>query len=92
MCTLDMELGSKLLDWQVVSAAQVFQTLRKVFSAVEHLTLKYGTDTIIIECTEVVFYWPLSFCSCSKHGNTLLICMRKQMLLMLKCRRRLLDV
>ena len=45
MYTLDMELGGKLLDWQVVSAAQVFQMLRKVFSAVDHLTLEYGRDT-----------------------------------------------
>jgi hypothetical protein len=37
--TFYMELGGKHLDWQVVSAAQVFHALRTVFSAVEHLTL-----------------------------------------------------
>ena len=40
--TLDMTLGGRHLDWQVVSAAQVFGALRKVFSTVEHLTLEYG--------------------------------------------------
>ena len=40
--TLDMELGGKHLDWQVVSAAQVFSELKTVFSAVEDLTLEYG--------------------------------------------------
>jgi hypothetical protein len=37
----DMDLGGRPLDWQVVSAAQVFHTLSTVFSAVEHLTLEY---------------------------------------------------
>jgi hypothetical protein len=37
-----MELGGKHLDWQVVSAAQVFSELKTVFSAVEDLTLEYG--------------------------------------------------
>ena len=39
--TLSVELGGRHLDWQVVSAAQVFHTLNTVFSAVEHLTLEY---------------------------------------------------
>jgi hypothetical protein len=39
--TLFIGLGGKPLDWQVVSAAQVFQTLKTVFSAVEDLTLEY---------------------------------------------------
>ena len=36
-----MELGGRHLDWQVVSAAQVFCAFRKALSAVEDLTLKY---------------------------------------------------
>ena len=44
MYSLDMKLGGKLLDWQVLSAVQVFQPLRKGFSAVEHLTLEYDRD------------------------------------------------
>ena len=39
--TFAMELGGKHLDWQVVSAAQVFHLLRTVFSALEHLDLKF---------------------------------------------------
>ena len=46
MYSLDMKLGGKLLDWQVVSAVQVFQPLKEVFSAVEHLTLEYDRDII----------------------------------------------
>ena len=49
MYSLDMKLGGKLLDWQVVSAAQVLQALRKVFSAVEHLTLEYDREIISSE-------------------------------------------
>jgi hypothetical protein len=41
LCTLSMELGCRHLDWQVVSAAQVFRALRTVFSAVEHLDIEY---------------------------------------------------
>ena len=41
MYTLYMELGGRHLDWQVVSASQVFHTLRTVCSAIEHLFLKY---------------------------------------------------
>ena len=39
--TFSMELGAKHLDWQVVSAAQVFRALKTVFSTVEHLTFEY---------------------------------------------------
>ena len=41
MYTLSMELGGKHLDWQVVSAGQVFCALREAFSTVEDLTLVY---------------------------------------------------
>jgi hypothetical protein len=49
MCTLDMTLGGRHFDWQVVSAVQVFHALGKVFSAVEHLTLEYERDIISSE-------------------------------------------
>jgi hypothetical protein len=39
---LDMEFSGRLLDWQVVSAAQVFHALSTVFSMVEDLTLNYS--------------------------------------------------
>ena len=39
--TFYLELGGKHFDWQVVSAAQVFQALKTAFSALEHLILKY---------------------------------------------------
>ena len=39
--TLELRLGGRHLDWQVVSAAQVFHALKTVFSTVEDLTLKY---------------------------------------------------
>ena len=39
---LHMGLGGRHLDWQIVSAAQVFHALSTVFSAVEHLTLNYS--------------------------------------------------
>lgn len=45
MYTLSMSLGGRHLDWQVASAAQVFNQLKTVFSAVEHLTLKYDRRT-----------------------------------------------
>ena len=45
--TLEMELGSGHLDWQVASAAQVIHTLKSVFSAVEHLALEYGRHSTI---------------------------------------------
>ena len=49
MYTLDMDLGGRPLDWQVVSAAQVFRTLRSVSSAVEYLSLEYGRYHISTE-------------------------------------------
>ena len=36
---LDVELDGKRFNWQIVSAAQVFQAFNTVFSVVEHLTL-----------------------------------------------------
>jgi hypothetical protein len=44
-----MFLGGGHLDWQVASAAQVLHTLKAVFSAVEHLTLKYDRHSISSE-------------------------------------------
>jgi hypothetical protein len=38
---LSMELGARQLDWQIVSAAQVFPALSTVLSVVEDLTLNY---------------------------------------------------
>ena len=45
MYTLSMSLGGRHLDWQVASAAQVFNQLKTILSAVEHLTLKYDRRT-----------------------------------------------
>ena len=53
MYTFDMALGGRHLDWQVVSAAQIFGALRKVFSTVEHLTLKYGRHRLSSEWNNV---------------------------------------
>ena len=39
--TLNMGLGGKHLDWQVVSAVQVFHALKTALSGVENLTFKY---------------------------------------------------
>jgi hypothetical protein len=39
---LHMKLGGRHLDWQIVSAAQVFYALSAVFSVVEVLTLNYS--------------------------------------------------
>jgi len=47
--TLSMVLSGRHLDWQVASAAQVFHTLGTVYSAVEHLTLKYYRHPISSE-------------------------------------------
>ena len=47
--TLNMGLGGRHLDWQVVSAAQVFHALRTVFSAVELLDLRYDRPNISSE-------------------------------------------
>ena len=49
MYTLDMELGGRHLDWQVVSAAQILCALRKVFSTVEHLALEFGRPGVTSE-------------------------------------------
>ena len=49
LCTLSMELGCRHLDWQVVSAAQVFRALRNILSAVEHLDIEYRRPFISLE-------------------------------------------
>ena len=49
MFTLVMAISGRHLDWQVASTAQVLQTLRTVFSAVEHLTLEYKRHLISLE-------------------------------------------
>ena len=49
LTTLYMGLGGRHLDWQVVSAAQVFHALKTVFSAVEHLDLRYSRHNISSE-------------------------------------------
>ena len=49
LSNFSMELGGRHLDWQVVSAAQVFYTLRTVFSAVEYLILDYNRHFISLE-------------------------------------------
>ena len=43
---LSMGFWGQFFEWQVVSAAQVFHTLRTVFSAAEHLTLQYTRGDI----------------------------------------------
>ena len=47
--TLQINLGGRHLNWQVVSAAQVFNTLRTVFSTVEHLILSYDRHNVSSE-------------------------------------------
>ena len=47
--SLTMELGGSYLDWQVVSAAQVFHTLRTSLSEVERLTLSYVRQNMSLE-------------------------------------------
>ena len=49
LCSLIMELGGRHLDWQVVSAAQVFHALKTVLSAVERLDLRYNRPNISSE-------------------------------------------
>jgi hypothetical protein len=49
LCTLNMGLGGKHLDLQVVSAAQVFHALKTAFSAVERLELRYNRPNISSE-------------------------------------------
>ena len=46
---LDMELWSRRLDWQIVSAAQVLHALCTVFSMVEDLTLNYSRHNMSSE-------------------------------------------
>jgi hypothetical protein len=41
MYALYVNVGCKHFDWQVASAAQVLNTLKSVFSSVEHLILEY---------------------------------------------------
>jgi hypothetical protein len=41
MPVLSIEVGCRHLDWQVASAAQIFDGLRMLCSTVEHLTLEY---------------------------------------------------
>ncbi|KAH9981951.1 hypothetical protein BJV74DRAFT_58500 [Russula compacta] len=41
--TLCMTVLCTHLDWQVASAAQIYDALRTAFSAVEHITLEYGS-------------------------------------------------
>ena len=41
MYALYIEVGCRAVDWQVVSAAQIFNQLRAIFSAVDDLTLEY---------------------------------------------------
>ena len=48
-CTLNLALGGRHIDWQVVSAAQVFHALKTVFSAVERLHLQYDRHNISSE-------------------------------------------
>jgi hypothetical protein len=47
--TLSMGLGGRYLDWQVVSAAQIFHTLKTVFSEVEDLTFEYDRHYVPLE-------------------------------------------
>ncbi|KAI0275817.1 hypothetical protein BGY98DRAFT_1098587 [Russula aff. rugulosa BPL654] len=42
MYALFVNVGCKQIDWQVASAAQILNTLKSVFSSVEHLTLEYA--------------------------------------------------
>ena len=46
---LDLEFGGRYLDWQIVSAAQVFHALSTVCSVVEDLTLNYSRDHMSLE-------------------------------------------
>ncbi len=49
MFTLVVAICGRHLDWQVASTAQVLQTLKTVFSTVEHLTLEYKRHLISSE-------------------------------------------
>ena len=47
--TLYVEVGCKPIDWQVASAAHIFNTLRTAFLTVDHLTLEYNGSFIPLE-------------------------------------------
>jgi hypothetical protein len=49
MYTFYVEVGSRPVDWQVASAAQIFSALATVFSAVDHLTIEYERHFISSE-------------------------------------------
>jgi hypothetical protein len=49
MYTLYVEVGCKPIDWQVASAAQVFNALRTAFLTVDCLTLEYNGSFIPLE-------------------------------------------
>ena len=47
--TFYVELGSRSVDWQVASAAQIFNALATVFSAMDYLTIEYEKHFISSE-------------------------------------------
>ena len=47
MYAFEMAISCNYQDWQVESAAQIFRTLKTVFSAVEHLTLEFPEYLIV---------------------------------------------
>lgn len=49
MYALFVNVGCKQIDWQVASAAQILNTLKSVFSSVEHLTLECEMDAMSLE-------------------------------------------
>ena len=49
MYALYVDVGCKQPDWQVASAVQILNTLRSVFSSVEHLTLEHEMYAISSE-------------------------------------------
>jgi hypothetical protein len=49
MYALYVDVGCDRFDWQVASAVQILNTLRSVFSSVEHLTLEYKMYAISSE-------------------------------------------
>ncbi|KAN0114206.1 hypothetical protein V8E52_007004 [Russula decolorans] len=49
MYALYVDIGCKQSDWQVASAVQILNTLRSVFSSVEHLSLEYEMYAISSE-------------------------------------------
>ena len=46
---LGMKVLCTCLGWQVASAAQIYDALRTAFSAVEHITLHYGSGFTLLE-------------------------------------------